>query len=214
MPEFTTHTDRDLETLVREINDCRICLDTPDAVPLPHAPRPVLRVSSTSRIVICGQAPGTRVHASGKPFADPSGVRLRQWMGVNEAEFYNTTHIAIVPMGFCFPGLNAKGADLPPRRECARTWRHQVFDLLPRPKLVLLVGFYAQKWHLGERCKANLTETVKHWQTYLDGTPKYIPMPHPSWRNNAWLKKNPWFEDEVLPDMRSRVSEILRDSGR
>ena len=203
---------RDLDALVRDILDCQICVTSPDKTVLPHKPRPVLRVSQTSRIVICGQAPGTRVHASGTPFTDPSGTRLRQWMGIDETEFYDTTRVAIVPMGFCFPGLDAKGGDLPPRPECARTWRQSVFDALPRPELILLVGFYAQKWHLGARCKANLTETVKHWQTYLDGMPTYIPMPHPSWRNNAWLKRNPWFAEEILPYLRNRVDEILRRS--
>jgi len=200
---------QELATLVSAIRACRICLEAPDTVPLPHVPRPVLRVSPTAKIIICGQAPGTRVHASGKPFTDPSGVRLRQWMGVGETEFYDTAHIAIVPMGFCFPGLNAKGADLPPRRECARIWRPRLFDLLPSPELILLVGFYAQKWHLGERCKRNLTETVKHWQTYRDGATQYLPLPHPSWRNNAWLKRNPWFEEDILPYMRLRVGDIL-----
>ena len=130
-------------------------------------------------------------------------------MGVGEAEFYDTAHIAIVPMGFCFPGLNAKGADLPPRRECARIWRPRLFDLLPSPELILLVGFYAQKWHLGERCKRNLTETVKHWRAYCDGATQYLPLPHPSWRNNAWLKRNPWFEEDILPYMRLRIGDIL-----
>ncbi|MEO0809788.1 MAG: uracil-DNA glycosylase family protein [Pseudomonadota bacterium] len=199
-----------IDALVRDIHGCRICIAMPDGAALPHEPRPVLRVSATARIIICGQAPGVRVHASGKPFTDPSGDRLRQWMGVNEDEFYNTSRVAIVPMGFCFPGLDAKGGDLPPRRECARAWRQSLFDALPPAQLILLVGFYAQKWHLGTRCKARLTETVANWRAYLDGTTQYIPMPHPSWRNNAWLKRNPWFAQEVLPYLQRRVDEILR----
>jgi len=171
----------------------------------------VLRVSASARICVCGQAPGTRVHASGIPFNDPSGDRLRDWMGVTPAEFYDESRIAIVPMGFCFPGLDAKGGDLPPRRECARTWRAELFDALPRFDLILLVGHHAQKWHLGPQARRNLTETVADWRSYAEreATPRYLPLPHPSWRNSGWLKRNPWFEAEVVPYLRAEVRRLL-----
>ena len=200
-----------LDALVSDIRSCRTCLDAPKGPPLPHVPNPVLRVSATARIGICGQAPGTRVHASGVPFDDPSGVRLRDWMGVTDAEFYDSSRIAIVPMGFCFPGLDAKGGDLPPRKECAALWREPLFAELPRLELILLVGQYAQRWHLGKARQATLTETVRHWRDYLEaGThPRYLPVPHPSWRNNIWLKKNPWFAAELLPRLRTEVRAAL-----
>ena len=176
-------------SLLADIAACRICRDTPKRKPLPHEPRPVLRASATARIAICGQAPGTRVHASGKPFTDPSGDRLRDWMAVDCDTFYDTARIAIVPMGFCFPGLDAKGGDIPPRPECAPEWRQQVFDHMPDLRLMLLVGSYAIKWHLGKAAKANLTETVTAWRSYAephsDRSYRVFPMPHPSWRNNT-----------------------------
>lgn len=197
-----------LDRLVREIAGCRRCVEQPIGAPLPHAPRPVLRVSATARIAVCGQAPGTRVHASGMPFTDPSGDRLRAWMGVTPEEFYDVRRVAVVPMGFCFPGLDAKGGDRPPRRECAPLWRERVFTLMPKLQLVLLVGQYAQRWHLGEA--ANLTDTVRDWQRILarPGLPRCMPLPHPSWRNNAWLKKNPWFETELLPELQREVRRL------
>lgn len=203
-----------------EISACRICIEAPRRRPLPHTPRPVLRGSDSARIAICGQAPGTRVHASGIPFTDPSGERLRAWMAVDEATFYDSARIAIVPMGFCFPGLDSKGGDLPPRTECAPAWRARVFAGLPNVRLVLLVGSYAVKWHLGSRAQANLTDTVRHWQDFeavpiapdAAGTVRAIPVPHPSWRNNAWLKKNPWFESELLPLLREAVATELESS--
>lgn len=193
-----------LDDLVAKIRGCEICLSAQK--PLPHKPRPVLRVSETARILIAGQAPGTRVHASGKPFTDPSGDRLRQWMQVSEAEFYDTSKIAILPMGFCFPGLDAKKADLPPRRECAPVWRQPVLDLMPNLKLTLLIGGYAQKWHLGKANGKSITATVENWRAFA---PDIFPTPHPSWRNNAWLKKHPWFEDELLPQLRGAVRQSL-----
>lgn len=208
MPEAARGGKR-LEALLADIAGCRICIDNPAGKPLPHEPRPVLRVSPAARIVVCGQAPGTRVHASGVPFTDPSGDRLRDWMGVSEAQFYDVERVAIVPMGFCFPGLDAKGGDLPPRRECARQWRREVFGGLEAVELVVLVGAYAQKWHLGKQCRASLTETVANWRAYASGTPVYIPTPHPSWRNNAWLKRNPWFEEELLPELRRAVARVF-----
>jgi uracil-DNA glycosylase len=201
----------DLAQLVEEIRQCRICVDQPRGRPLPHQPRPVVRASATARILIAGQAPGTRVHASGKPFTDPSGDRLRDWMGVGEAEFYDEARIAIVPMGFCFPGLDAKGGDLPPRRECAPAWRNALLDRMPAVDLVLAVGLYAQQFHLGKRVCGSLTETVADWRAILDEThaPKVLPLPHPSWRNSGWIKRNPWFEAELLPVLKGLVAARL-----
>ena len=202
---------RELDALVAEIRACRHCRDCPDGRPLPHEPRPVLRVSPTARIGIFGQAPGTRVHASGTPFTDPSGVRLRQWMGVTDDEFYDGSRIAVVPMGFCFPGLDAKGGDLPPRRECAPIWRDRLMAALPALDLILLVGLYAQRWHLGAEARTGLTHTVARWReiTARPGLPLMVPLPHPSWRNNAWIKRHPWFEAELLPWLRSEVRARL-----
>jgi uracil-DNA glycosylase len=195
-----------LDKLVADIRACRLCVDEPSGKPLPHAPRPVLRASRTARICLVGQAPGTRVHASGTPFTDPSGDRLRAWMGVTPDEFYDDAKLAIIPMGFCFPGLDAKGGDLPPRRECAPRWRSDLFELMPQIELTLLVGQYAQAWHLGAARKGSLTETVAAWREYL---PRAIPLPHPSWRNNAWIRKNPWFEEDVLPYLRGEVRRLM-----
>lgn len=195
-----------LDRLAADIRACRICVENPVGKPLPHEPRPVLHVSHSARLCIAGQAPGTRVHASGIPFSDSSGERLRDWMGVTPDEFYDTSRIAIVPMGFCFPGLDAKGGDLPPRRECAPAWRDDLFALMPNVELTLMVGQYAQNWHLGRRKKESLTATVAAWRDYLPGT---IPLPHPSWRNNAWLKKHPWFEGELLPVLRREVRRLI-----
>ena len=200
---------RELDLLLGEIGACRRCIEAPSGSALPHEPRPVLQVAEKARICISGQAPGTRVHESGVPFTDPSGDRLRDWLGVTEEVFYDASRIAIVPMGFCFPGLDAKGGDLPPRRECAPLWRERVFEQLPNLQLVLLVGQYAQKWHLGPGRPKSLTDTVKAWRDYTGETPSQLPLPHPSWRNNAWLKRNPWFEDEVLPYLKSEIERIL-----
>ena len=190
------------DRLLKDIRACTIC-----AKQLPHDPRPVIRAKESARIVIAGQAPGTRVHASGMPFTDPSGDRLREWMGIDKDTFYNDAKIAIVPMGFCFPGLDAKGGDLPPRKECAPAWRDKVFAKLKKVELTLLVGSYSQAWHLKGKTQATLTETVEAWRDY---GPETIPLPHPSWRNNAWIKKNPWFEAELLPHLRRRISRILK----
>jgi len=195
-----------LDRLTADIRSCRICVESPLKAPLPHEPRPVLRVSRKARLCIVGQAPGTRVHASGTPFTDPSGDRLRDRMGVTSEEFYDVSRLAIVPMGFCFPGLDAKGGDLPPRRECAEAWREQLFGLLPQIELTLLVGQYAQAWHLGAARKESLTATVAAWREY---GPRFIPLPHPSWRNNAWIRKNPWFEAELLPVLRREVRRLM-----
>jgi uracil-DNA glycosylase len=197
--------------LVSEIRACRICVERPEGAPLPHPPRPVLRVGADARIAVCGQAPGTRVHRSGVPFSDPSGVRLRDWMGVTETEFYDTRRVAIVPMGFCFPGLDATGSDRPPRRECALAWRRRLFVEMPRIELMLLVGGYAQAWHLGDEVPRTVSETVARWRDWIgsrDG-PRLLPVPHPSWRNNGWLAAHPWFEAELLPHLRREVRRLL-----
>ncbi|WP_093324589.1 uracil-DNA glycosylase family protein [Shimia haliotis] len=190
--------------LQEEIAACRECearfLQTHSA----HSPRPVAWFRRGARLLIVGQAPGARVHASGKPFTDPSGDRLRAWMGVNEATFYDKSRIAIVPMAFCFPGYNAKGSDLPPPPVCAKTWRARVMDELGEVPLTLVVGGHAQKWHFGT--KAGVTDTVAAWR---DHAPLAFPLPHPSWRNTAWLKKNPWFEADLLPVLRARIEDVL-----
>jgi uracil-DNA glycosylase len=202
-----------LDRLVTQISKCRVCVEEPSGRPLPHEPRPVLRVSPHARIAVVGQAPGTRVHASGVPFTDPSGERLRAWMGVTSEEFYDTRRIAIIPMGFCFPGLDAKGADRPPRRECAPLWRPRLFALLPQIELMLLVGGYAHRWHLGDKAERSVGATVAAWRRLLaeTQTPRCLPLPHPSWRNNAWLKAHPWFEADLLPVLRTEVRRRLDD---
>ena len=192
-----------LEQILSDIRKCRVC-ETAEK-PLPHRARPVVTGNLDARIRIIGQAPGTRVHASGIPFDDPSGDRLRDWMGVTRNEFYDQSLIAITPMGFCFPGLDAKGGDLPPRKECAPLWQKKLTEAFSNFELTLLVGQYAQKQYLGHRRQINLTETVRNWQDYgLD----LMPLPHPSWRNNVWIKKNPWFE-ETLSDLKLRIRHLI-----
>ena len=210
----TGGSDGDLAALVARIRACRLCVESPRGKPLPHDPNPVVRPSTTARIAICSQAPGVRVHASGTPFTDPSGDRLRTWLAVTPEEFYDTRRIAIVPMGFCFPGLDAKGGDLPPRRECAPAWRGRLMALMPQVDLVLAIGIYAQAWHMADARKPSLTETVAGWRDLLDrpGEPKVLPLPHPSWRNTGWLKRNPWFEAEFLPRLRAEVAARIRDA--
>jgi uracil-DNA glycosylase len=206
-----TATERALARLTREIRSCRICRDAPHGHPLPHEPRPVLRPSATARICICSQAPGVRVHASGVPFTDPSGDRLRAWLALAPDEFYDRCRVAIVPMGFCFPGHDAAGGDLPPRRECAEAWHERLFAAMPQLELILLVGGYAQRWHLGKAIRGGMTETVKDWRAQLRArdAPCRVPLPHPSWRNNAWLTANPWFEQELLPALRGEIRRLL-----
>jgi uracil-DNA glycosylase len=190
-----------IEKLLAEVRACRVC-----AAELPLGPRPVLRASADARLLIIGQAPGTRVHASGIPWDDRSGERLRDWLATPPEVFYDPGRIAIVPMGFCYPGVDARGGDRPPRPECAPLWHSRLLAALPRVELTLLVGAYAQAYHLGKRRKASLTETVRAWRDYA---PDYLPLPHPSWRNTAWLKRNPWFEAELLPELRDRVGALL-----
>jgi uracil-DNA glycosylase len=190
-----------LETLLAEIRACRAC-----AVELAHEPRPVVRVTVETRLLICGQAPGRRVHESGLPFDDPSGERLRAWMGVDRAAFYGHPAIGVAAQAFCYPGTDPAGGDYPPPARCAALWRPRLLAALPKVELTLLVGRPAQLWALGPRAKASMTETVAAWRDYL---PAALALPHPSWRNTAWLKRNPWFEDEVAPYLRVRVAEML-----
>lgn len=190
-------------TLPDRIRACRLCAGRFHATATGHAPRPVVWFSGPVPILVVGQAPGLRVHETGLPFNDRSGDRLRHWMGIGREIFYDQAKLAIVPMAFCFPGYDSKGSDLPPPPVCAVTWRHQVMAVLGQPALTLLVGGAAQRWHLGTR---NVTQTVAGWR---DHAPRVFPLPHPSWRNTGWLRKNPWFEAELLPVLRARVKEVL-----
>ncbi len=189
-----------LKSILAEIGNCECGYE------LPHGFRPILQVSRSARLCIASQAPGIRAHETGLPFNDRSGDRLRNWMGMDRKTFYSRS-VAIVPMDFCFPGSLPNGADKPPRRKCAVLWREKVLSAMPSIELTLVVGAYAQAWHLGNRAKANLTETVHAWRDY---TPRYLPLPHPSWHNNAWLAANPWFEHDVLPYLRRRVRVLCR----
>ena len=189
----------ELACLLEEIAACRAC-----AGELPHAPRPVVRVARQTRLLICGQAPGRRVHESGLPFDDPSGDRLRDWLGLDRAAFYGRPEIGVAAMAFCFPGTSPKGGDHPPPPRCAALWRARLLSLLPQVELTLLVGGHAQAWTLKDR--RTMTDVVRDWARHA---PAVVPLPHPSWRNTAWLKRNPWFEAEVVPYLRRRVGEIL-----
>jgi len=196
----------EFDHLKAEITACQICRDRFAATATGHAPRPIVWIGQKARIVIAGQAPGLRVYASGRPFADPSGDRLRDWLGLTKGVFYDRKFISIVPMAFCFPGYDAKGADLPPPPICAKTWRARVFQQLGDVPLTILVGGYAQKWHLPH--PGSVTDTVRRWQ---DFAPRIFPLPHPSWRNTGWLKRNPWFEAELLPELKARVRDVLEE---
>ena len=193
-----------METLEAVLAEARAC--THCAAHLPLGPRPVLRAAESARLLIVGQAPGTRVHATGIPWNDPSGERLRGWLGVEAEAFYDAARVAIVPMGFCYPGRNAKGGDNPPRPECAPLWHARLRALLPDIELTLLVGRYAQAEYLGKRARSSVTETVRAWRDHL---PEYLPLPHPSWRTRAWVRRNPWYESEVIPALRARVKALL-----
>jgi uracil-DNA glycosylase len=195
--------------LTSQILACRICRDRPVGRALPHEPRPVLQPSATARLLIAGQAPGTRVHQSGRPFTDPSGDRLRHWLGVSADEFYDPARVAILPMGFCFPGLNPKGADLPPRRECAPAWRAACMAAMNQVELVICLGTHAMRWHMGAAFPGSMDAAVRDWRRGLALSPQVIALPHPSWRNNAWLGRNAWFESELLPELRTAVSRVL-----
>jgi uracil-DNA glycosylase len=190
-----------LDAVLADIRACRAC-----AHELPHEPRPVVRVGSGTRLLICGQAPGRRVHESGLPFDDPSGDRLRAWLGVDHETFYGHPAIGVAAMAFCYPGTDPKGGDYPPPKRCAALWRKRLLEALPNVELTLLVGSYAQAWALGERAGATMTETVAAWRQHL---PHVLALPHPSWRNTAWLKRHPWFEAEVAPYLRQRVAAML-----
>ena len=190
-----------LTDLLAEVRACRVC-----EAHLPLGPRPVVRAGSGARLLIVGQAPGTRVHETGVPWKDPSGDRLRTWLAVEPGAFYDTTRVAIVPMGFCYPGRDAKGGDRPPRTECAPLWHAKLRALLPRIELTLLVGRYAQAYYLADRARATVAETVRTWRDYR---PDYLPLPHPSWRTRAWATRNPWFETEVIPALRAEVRRLL-----
>lgn len=196
----------DLDELKGELARCTICADRFSATHTRHKPRPVVWFKPSARILIAGQAPGMRVHESGTPFLDRSGDRLREWMEIDDKTFYNKDKIAILPMAFCFPGYNAKGSDLPPPRICAHTWRANILEHLGDIRLTLLIGGYAQAWHLNQPAKRSVTETVAHWQDFL---PDALPLPHPSWRNTSWIKKNPWFQDDLLPVLKASVKQAL-----
>lgn len=187
-----------LENLINEIHACQRC-----AWSLVDGVRPVIQVSRQAKILIAGQAPGRKVHLSGIPFDDASGDRLQQWMGVSKQTFYDQTQIAIVPMGFCYPGTGKNG-DFPPRKECAPAWRAQLLAQMPNIELIIVIGQYAQAYHFNNRM--SLTERVKHWQQYW---PSMIPLPHPSPRNNRWLSKNPWFDRQLVPQLQQRVAQLL-----
>jgi uracil-DNA glycosylase len=198
-------SDRSDLSLRDQINNCRICADRFAATPTRHSPRPVVWFNEAPRILIAGQAPGMRVHASGKPFDDKSGDRLRDWLGITAKVFYDRPKVAIVPMAFCFPGYDTKGADLPPPKVCQETWHDRVMQQLADVPLTIVVGGYAQRYHLG--VKSGVTATVQGWR---DFAPRVYPLPHPSWRNTGWLKNNPWFADELLPDLRAQVKDALQ----
>jgi uracil-DNA glycosylase len=189
-----------LATTLREVRACRLCAD------LPLGPRPVLRLTAGARVLIVGQAPGTRVHETGVPWNDASGDRLRGWLDLDRDSFYDQRRIAIVPMGLCYPGRDTRGGDNPPRRECARAWHPRLAPWLEAIPLVLLVGQYAQAHYLGRARKASLTETVRSWRDY---GPRFLPLPHPSWRTTAWQRRNAWFDAELLPALRHRVHGLL-----
>ncbi|HET8553465.1 MAG TPA: uracil-DNA glycosylase family protein [Rhodanobacteraceae bacterium] len=199
---MSTRVDR----VLADIRACRIC-----EAHLPLGPRPVVQAAASSRILIVSQAPGRKVHETGIPFNDPSGRRLRQWMGVDDAMFYDPGKVAIVPMGFCFPGTG-KGGDLPPRPECAPTWHPRLLPLLTRVQLTLVIGMYAHKGMLDERRRRTLTDTVAHWRDFIDDG--LLPLPHPSPRNQMWFRRNPWFEAELVPDLQRRVAVALNRQMR
>ena len=195
---------KDIDGLLQEIRSCALCEDRFSQTETAHSPRPVYQWGRGAKILIVGQAPGARVHASGRPFTDPSGDRLRSWMGVDEGVFYNPNKVSILPMAFCFPGYDVRGSDLPPPKLCAHTWRDKLMEMVGPFPLILTIGGYAHRYHLGH--KRRVSEVVADWRRFA---PNVFPLPHPSWRNTAWLKKNTWFERDVLPALQARVMEVL-----
>ncbi|WP_208352533.1 uracil-DNA glycosylase family protein [Pseudaestuariivita rosea] len=195
-----------MERLIEDLRACTLCKDRFAETATAHGPNPVVWFQPQARILIASQAPGMRVHQANTPFWDASGKRLRQWLGMTDAEFYDRTRVAIVPMAFCFPGYNAAGSDLPPPAICAKTWRANILKGLRQIRLTVLIGGYAQKYHLDQ--PGSVTETVQGWREHA---PRIFPLPHPSWRNTAWLKKNPWFEEQLLRVLQTRVREVLND---
>jgi uracil-DNA glycosylase len=202
MPAMPAAPAETLDAVLADIRACHAC-----AGELAHEPRPVVFVRQTTRLLICGQAPGRRVHESGLPFTDASGDRLRDWLGVDSETFYGHPAIGVAAMAFCFPGTDRAGGDYPPPRRCAQLWRPRLLAALPKVELTLLVGAHAQAWALGAAARGGMTQTVAAWREHL---PDRLPLPHPSWRNTAWLRRNPWFEAEVVPYLRGRVRELLR----
>ena len=200
--DLIQHMESNLQELIKDIRACRLC-----AGDMARSPNPIFQASASAQILIAGQAPGNLADLSGRPFTDPSGDRLRAWLGLDEAAFYDASKVAIIPMGFCFPGYDKNGSDIPPMTRCASTWRQPLLARLPRIKLTILVGGYAQKWHLGARSQKTLTQTVAKWRNFIDDG--ICPTPHPSWRNNAWLKRNPWFETDLLPHLQKCVQALL-----
>jgi uracil-DNA glycosylase len=192
-----------LDTLLGEVRACTLCAES-----LPLGPRPTVRAKRSARLLIVGQAPGTKVHETGIPWNDPSGNRLREWLSIGRDDFYDEAKVAIIPMGFCYPGRLPNGGDAPPRPECAPRWHARLRTLLPNIELTLLVGSYAQAYYLKDRRARTMTETVANWRAFL---PDVLPTPHPSWRTTAWQKKNPWFDEELLPALRERVRKLLKD---
>lgn len=199
---MTAH--QDLAGLLAEVRSCRAC-----EAHLPLGPRPVLQAEASARILVVGQAPGVRVHNSGVPWDDASGDRLRNWIGLDTVRFYDASEVAIIPMGFCYPG-RGHGGDLPPRRECADLWLDRLLARLPRIELTLLIGLHAQRHFLGRRRKRTLTETVTSWREFA---PEYMPLPHPSARNTPWFQRNPWFEQDLLPALKEQVASLGRRGG-
>lgn len=193
-----------MKELLSEIRACEVCKEH-----LPLGPRPIVAAHADAKIIIIGQAPGTKVHETGVPWDDPSGRQLRKWLGVSDEVFYDQTKIALVPMGFCYPG-KGKGGDLPPRKECAPLWHQQLWDSMPNLELIILIGTYAQKYYLKGNMEKNLTETVKAYQQFL---PKFFPLPHPSPRNRFWLTKNPWFDEEVVRELKRLVRAIMSEAS-
>ena len=198
-----------MRDIAEDIRACRLCTDRFAATATAHRPRPVPWFDADARILIAGQAPGARVHQSGRPFSDPSGDRLRDWLGLSAAQFYDRSKVAVLPIAFCFPGYDSRGADLPPPHICAKTWHRDALSQMPGVKLRILIGSYALRWHLSE--KRRMTDVVRDWRNL---PPDVFALPHPSWRNTAWLNKNPWFEAEVLPRLRAAVQrEYSRDAA-